>query len=195
MLHHSDFMSQKLAPTTQRLQDSNAFEMLWYYGKVIHTTSVLVSTCQYVTSTNVHGTFLFNPFHTHDLRPPKTQIPTFWSSAPLATFLVANFCRLLNANKCNYVGHWHTVKVLHKEGKGGQVSIQPFTAESNSLCHIHLHLHTYQVGRNLKLTNISIKFVPVMAQISFHAWASKNTIIKSVSWENFYSIWQIMFFS
>ena len=125
----------------------------------------------------------------------RPKYPTFWSSAPLATFLVAIFCPLLNANKCNYVGHWHTVKVLHKEGKGGQVSIQPFTAESNSLCHIHLHLHTYQVGRNLKLTNISIKFVPVMAQISFHAWASKNTIIKSVSWENFYSIWQIMFFS
>ena len=137
---------------------------------MIHTTSVLVSTCQYVTSTNVHGTFLFNPFHTHDLhvlasaKDPNNQL---FGLLHLWQHFLHNF--LLTAYKCNYVGHWHTVKVLHKEGKGGQVSIQPFTAEGNSLCHIHLHLHTYQAVRNLKLTNISIEFVPVMAQISFHA--------------------------
>ena len=78
---------------------------------------------------------------------------------------------LSTAYKCN----WHSVKVLHKEGKGGQVSIQPFTAEGNSLCHIHLHLHTYQAGRNLKLTNISIEFVQVMVQISYLSWASENS--------------------
>ena len=101
------------------------------------------------------------------LRPPTTQVSNFLVFCTFGNIFCTNF--LLTAYKCNHVGHWHTVKVLHKEGKGGQVSIQPFTAESNSLCHIHLHLHTYQVGRNLKLTNISIKFVPVMAQISFHA--------------------------
>ena len=97
----------------------------------------------------------------------QTQISnlTFWSFARLAKIFTSF---LSTAYKCN----WHSVKVLHKEGKGGQVSIQPFTAEGNSLCHIHLHLHRYQAGKNLKLTNISIDFVQVMEQISYVPFVS-----------------------
>ena len=135
---------------------------------MIHVTPVLINTCQYLTSTSVHGTFLLNPFHMHDLHvlasanDPSIQL--FGLLHLWQHFFCSNF--LSTAYKCNYVGHWQSVKVLHKEGKGGQVSIQPFTAEGNSLCHIHLNLHTYQARRNLKLTNISIDFVQVMEQIS-----------------------------